>query len=61
MDEVPYVRLNQKQTHTTQHAKVNMLILLDCGKRVTFIYLTTLVRMVVLVGHFCCTDFCRQP
>lgn len=26
-----------------------------------FSYLTTLVRMVVLFGHFCFTDFCRQP
>lgn len=24
-------------------------------------YLTTLVRIVVLVGHFCCTDFWRHP
>lgn len=30
-------------------------------KQALHFYLTTLVRMVVLVGHFCCTDFCRQP
>lgn len=56
---VKHVRRN-KNKHAKMKAgtRVNIYMFIDLF---TPVYLTTLVRMVVFVGHFCCTDFCRQP
>lgn len=50
-----------KQKHFAQLKYTHTYISKGCKPSNMVSHLTTLVRIVVLAGHFCCTDFCRHP